>query len=92
MINKMNSILSMKVKHLVWKNHTSSSDPGIRGINNIVCSHSTAVEKYPVYMLIITFFCLRCLFLLDFIISYKVYDLSVCFFLFEGNACYFDCV
>lgn len=58
MINKMNSILSMKVKHLVWKNHTSSSMILGYVVNNIVCSHLTAVENDPVYTLIITFFCL----------------------------------
>ncbi len=87
MINKMNSILSMKVKHLVWKNHTSSSMILGYVVYNIVCSHSTAVANDPVYMLIITSFCLLMPFC--FIISYKVYDLLfVCFFLFGGNACY----
>lgn len=83
MINK-NSILSMKVKHLVWKNHTSSSM--ILGyvvyiyinIYNIVCSHSTAVENDPVYMLIITFFCLWCLFSFSYFLS-SVWSLCVSF-------------
>lgn len=63
-LTKWNPFLSMKVKHLVWKNHTSSSMILGYVVYNIVCSHSTAVENDRVYMLIITFFCLWCLFVL----------------------------
>lgn len=55
MINKMNSILSMKVKHLVWKNHTSSSM--ILGYMVYdVCPHLSAVYNDSIHMLIITLF------------------------------------
>lgn len=48
----------MKVKHFVCKNHTSSSMILGCVVCNIVCCHLIAVENDPVYILIITFFCL----------------------------------
>lgn len=94
--NEFHSFYESKAS-CVEESHFILYDPEIRGIYiysiYIILFVLTQLlwKNDPVYTLIITFFCLRCLFLLvlSFLIKCMIFLWDyVCFILFEGNACY----